>query len=128
MKKMLKTAIALILLTALVLGLAACGKDASVIGKWDAMDFFMSMAGDSVTPEQIEQYGISVIMEFTEDGKMIMTTNANGEKIQDDMVMNYSVDGDKLIIDGDSSNTWKIKDGNLIIASGDLSITLKPIK
>ncbi|MBO2516074.1 MAG: hypothetical protein CW338_02185 [Clostridiales bacterium] len=118
------------ILLALILLLTVCGGTAeetapSVTGRWNATAFLCVMYGMSEA-DFAEKFGdVSMIYDFTPEGLLIVTLTVNGSSTSTQQP--YTVDGDKLSIDGTGTG-WKIVNGDLILQGSDgIAIALHPV-
>ncbi|MBO2516071.1 MAG: hypothetical protein CW338_02170 [Clostridiales bacterium] len=123
MKKIICSLLILVLAAALALGLSAAAED-SVTGLWNANDFLCKIYGASEDDLKALYGDFSYTMEFTADGKLIATLTAYG--YPDSTESEYYTEGSTLYINGEPS-VWEIRDGNLIISSEGIEITLIPM-
>lgn len=133
--KMNKKWIAVIMLVVMVFALTACGEKkeetkpteapkATIVGVWQMdIESLLTMAG--ISAEEYEMVksagGFEITLEFTADGKAIMTTTAMGQSQVDEST--YSVNGDVLTMDG-SDGTYKIEGNKLTLSQGELTLNL----
>lgn len=142
MKKILTVLTAVLLLTSMMLSLAACTGDenkntasditappaatptpvpATVTGKWDAIDWICTIYG--VTKADFLD-DASAVIEFREDGIAALTTFAgNTTEVTN---MPYSIDGSTIAIAG-MKFSWKISDDVLTLGYNDVSIPLPKV-
>lgn len=125
--KNFKRVLALMLIALMALSFAACGKSPAdkLIGKWNFdMKSLYKMAG--VEEDQIAMFEsivgeMSGSMEFLKDGKVILTMTAMGETDVDEST--YTVEGSKIIIDGDPAE-FKIEKNTLTITDEEVTMVL----
>ncbi|MBR3929647.1 MAG: hypothetical protein IKJ65_11675 [Clostridia bacterium] len=124
--KNFKRILALALIALMTLSLAACGKtDAEkLIGKWnfDTKSIFTLAGVPEDQTEMVESLGgVSGSMEFTKDGKCIMSLNLMGQPLNEEGT--YTVEGNKLTIDT-TVHEFKIEKKTLYLTDTDLGATL----
>lgn len=124
MKKRWRSAAALLLLAVIALSLTGCGKD-TLTGRWDATDY-LRMSGDFSEEEMAVISSCSVIMEFTKDGRMILTMSAYGIS-RELMNTDYTAEDGRLLIGGDALS-WKMEGGDLVISDDTHTAVLKRVK
>lgn len=97
------------------------------MGKWDALEWYCNYVGVSESElKAAAGNDVSVILEFTKDGKVIGTATAAGRS-QSFTVGDYTIKGDKLIVDGQES-TYSIKGDKLTIKDKSMTATLTRTK
>lgn len=130
-----KKIIALLLLVAMVLGLAACSSTpASIVGVWEMeMEDYYKLIGDMVGLIGGDDYGFGGLMdfafsqseatmEFTPDGQVIMRMYFMGSLESQDY-MTYTIEGNKLIIDG-SPMDFTLRRDKLILRENGMKLEL----
>ena len=126
--KLGKKLVAVLLLVVMVVSLAACSSS-SIVGKWK-MDIKSVLKMSGMSEADYEQMkpligDMSATMEFTEDGKVYLVVTAMGQSETKEQT--YSVDGDKLTMDG-STATYKIDGDKLTITENGMSLTMTRVK
>lgn len=126
--KLGKKLVAVLLLVVMVVSLAACSSS-SIVGKWK-MDIKSVLTMSGMSEADYEQMkpligDMSATMEFTEDGKVYLVVTAMGQSETKEQT--YSVDGDKLTMDG-STATYKIDGDKLTITENGMSLTMTRVK
>lgn len=134
MKKIAVSAAVLLLLAALTLCLCGCNEpDAKdIIGKWDAMEYFMLHQHTTADLFREKYPDAASIWEFREDGTLNIITTIMGETYADPCT--YRIVKDTVTIKHTTVNTgadetynWKIDNGSLILSTKTGSVRMPPV-
>ena len=114
----MKKLISLILIVCMACMLIPAMADDSILGTWYLSE--ITGGGMSMSPAQL---GMSMSMDFTEDGKVAVTT-AYGDDPQTDMA-DWAQDGDTitLTVEGQTAMVVTYADGKLTVAQDDGAMT-----
>lgn len=127
--------IAVLMLVVLAFGLTACGsKEQSIVGKWSLdADSMLAMSGEDLSSMSEEEKELmkgmlammSMTMEFTADGKAIMSMTMMGETETEETT--YSLEDGKLVMEGEPAE-YKVEGDKLSITAEGQTLVMTKVK
>lgn len=127
--------IAVLMLVVLAFGLTACGsKEQGIVGKWSLdADSMLAMSGEDLSSMSEEEKEfmkgmlamMSMTMEFTADGKAILSMTMMGETETEETT--YSLEDGKLVMEGEPAE-YKVEGDKLSITSEGQTLVMTKVK